>query len=148
MVLVTQFLKQTWFICLMTFVIGWSGMSNALSSTSHIASVSTAAQVHDHQAVAKMSDPHCAEMAQLDAVQDSLDRQASSCHLIDAAPATMQHCPDCSISFCQSLFVWLSPELIPLSLLRSVETSNNQLIAYQAQHLAGFWQEILRPPRA
>ena len=98
--------------------------------------------------IARLQHRHREIHEQLDAVQDSLDRQASSCHLVDAAPATMQHCPDCSISFCQSLFVWLSPELIPLSLLRSVETSNNQLIAYQAQHLAGFWQEILRPPRA
>lgn len=147
MVLVTHFLKQAWFICLMTFVIGWSGMSNALSSTSHITPVSNAAQL-EHQAIVNSAAAHCAEMAQLDAAQDLLDRQASSCHLADAASATMKHCPDCRISFCQSLFVWLSPTSIPLSLLAPSESSHKQLIAYQAQHLAGFWQEILRPPKA
>ena len=58
------------------------------------------------------------------------------------------HCNECSQLLCQTMIVWgdSAPFLIQKpQFLTSVEIQN---LNQQSQHLAGFWQEILRPPKA
>lgn len=153
--LYTQLFKQAWLICLMAFVIGWSGMSNALSSTSHITAIENKMQT-DHQAKTSKLELHCMQMDHVEAEAAHMSAHSSqsqhlNCHVQEVAVAQAsltQHCPDCSVSLCQSLTAWHVVEPIELPPAVAVERSNHLAIAYQAQHLAGFWQEILRPPKA
>jgi hypothetical protein len=58
-----------------------------------------------------------------------------------------EHCQDCNPVHCQ---------IVNLALQQAVPDIDSQFIPissqfssiYQAQHLAGYWQEILRPPKA
>lgn len=57
-------------------------------------------------------------------------------------------CQSCPLSLCQISSAWLHVDQFATVLgfddfLKSTFSSH-----YQAQHLAGFWQEILRPPKA
>jgi len=140
-------------------------MSSAWSSTSHFSAMNSHQMAshdqqmpshdqqmpsHDHQmqsaATAQLSS-HCIAMGHS---QKSSDTASVSCHFTDVAEVqvTQQHCQDCSASLCQSLFAWLSPTLAVIPLSDSAEIPSRLALAYQAQHLAGFWQEILRPPKA
>ncbi len=58
------------------------------------------------------------------------------------------HCQDCSLSMCQSLITWLSIEALYLSAPLSSQAVQPIITDYQMRHLSGFWQQILRPPKA
>ncbi|GGH40945.1 hypothetical protein GCM10007354_27830 [Acinetobacter courvalinii] len=58
------------------------------------------------------------------------------------------HCQDCnSTSPCQSINFALDQNTPSLSASPLLELSTHIHTDYQARHLAGYWQEILRPPR-
>ena len=68
------------------------------------------------------------------------------CH--DGQMQDQQHCPDCnSLSHCQTINLALDQQIPTLSGSPFLELSSYKNTAYQARHLAGYWQEILRPPR-
>ncbi|WP_406612577.1 hypothetical protein [Acinetobacter schindleri] len=67
----------------------------------------------------------------------------------DNQASTQQHeCLDCSFSACQSMMSWLNTESQPLTILHPYEANTALSFPYTARHLSGYWQDILRPPKA
>ena len=70
----------------------------------------------------------------------------TKCH--DGKMHSDQHCQDCnSPSHCQAVNLALDQQAPSLSSSPFLEPDSYQHTDYQARHLAGYWQEILRPPR-
>lgn len=152
---VTQSYKRIWFVVLMAFAIGWSAVSYAFSQPMHALMENTMDQsahcvqmtdsvVHgqDHgenEQIAHHDHMYAKQaMAQLDHCQSS-ETHASS---------TMQGCNDCSALYCQVGNLAVIQQDIIFSQPIITPTINPLLGFYQAQHLVGFHQRILRPPRA
>lgn len=171
----TRLRKQAWFVLLMVFAIGWSGVSIASVKTMHITmqmqhepdqQVSHVGQeshqkVSAHESVMQgMSvqeiKNHCMDLQQ-QVLSDHTDlnhkqqiQSLKDCHtqLIQTQQAQHASCQDCTLFSCQSSIVWFNadiPELSPPDHLYNLSPISKD---YKAQHLAGHWQEILRPPKA
>lgn len=156
----TQPYKQMWFVVLMAFVIGWSGIVSAAVKPAHdwMMSNQTAGSEIRHSATAASemtSLPDChttalqthPETKQHISATDT-DLNAADCYGSADFSTAKMNCQDCAQLHCQSLNSVLNvqvPELIQPVALSSV---NILLPAYQAQHLLGHWQQILRPPKA
>lgn len=142
----------------MAFVMGWSSLVFASTMPMH----------------AKMLQQQMADAQQVTAVvfseheqHQSVDKTQSNCH---SATAAMQHhahmdaqknhcesglhgsagkqCADCAQLHCQTLSIWLDTAVTdPLQYFHP-DTLTNLHSRYTAQHLIGYWQEILRPPKA
>lgn len=141
-----QLLKQIWFVVLMVFAIGWSGMSVASARTMHL------------QMPAEQFSTHCQKIAEtghlpapphmaMPGMAHELPQQP------DCPSELKSHaddgCPDCHSTSCHSLGSWMEVEIPGLSLPQKTSfTEKTGISAYYAQHLAGYWQEILRPPKA
>lgn len=116
------------------------------------------AQMMQGMSVQEMKN-HCTDLQQ-QAVTDSKQNHDEShdlqmqnlknCHaqLIQSKQAQQATCQDCSLYSCQSSLVWFNADIPQLSPPEHLQNRSVISIAYQAQHLAGHWQEILRPPKA
>ena len=70
----------------------------------------------------------------------------TKCH--DGKMHSDQHCQDCnSPSNCQTVNLALDQQAPSLSYSPFLEPDSYKNTDYQARHLAGYLQEILRPPR-
>lgn len=154
---------------LLVFAISISGVSNAFSP---MMSMSNAIQTSDIQknatqaAATPLTDTDM--IAQMDT---SAEMSASHCQLGDATqtPTAVQasehalpqantdahcqitnamDCQSCPLSLCQISVAWLQIEHFATVLPLNHSQKSKFTSHYQAQHLAGFWQEILRPPKA
>lgn len=161
-----QLCKQVWFVCLMVFAIGWSSVSiasvNAMQIKMQMQHQQTQNQSNTHQRQSSMlgmslqeMNNHCIDLQQA-VTQDAHHNPAQhmqalkDCHtqLIQTQHAQQADCQDCALFFCQSSIVWFNADL-PKLVEPPVNLEKNSLkIHYQAQHLVGHWQEILRPPKA
>ena len=123
----------------MIFFIGGSGASIAAVQKIQLDQKMPTAQVmpcHDQQ----MTRPH----HQMDMSHDVTN--VVKCH--DGQMQDQQDCPDCNnISHCQTINFALDQQIPSLSVSPFFELNTYKNTAYQARHLAGHWQEILRPPR-
>ncbi|MQZ32076.1 hypothetical protein F4U02_13885 [Acinetobacter haemolyticus] len=133
--------KHVWFVFLMIFFIGGSSVAVAAAQALHsdqASSVSTMATMPCHNQ--KMIDQH-------HHLQKHDMGNLFECH--DEKIQSQQHCQDCNHpSHCQSVSFALDQQLPDLSPVISVKLSIDKKTDYQARHLAGYWQEILRPPKA
>ncbi|QER40445.1 hypothetical protein F2A31_12330 [Acinetobacter suaedae] len=131
--------KQVWFVFLMIFFIGGSSVAVAAAEVFH----------SDHNSSTVQTMP-CHDLEMIDQyhhLQQSDMSNLLKCH--DGKMQSEQHCQDCNHpSHCQSVNFALDQQLLDLSILVSVELSIDKKTDYQARHLAGYWQEILRPPKA
>ena len=150
--MLTSLRKQLWFVLLMVFAMGWSSVA--------LASVKS---MHQHMMhAASVDQHHNAEMTAMSGCPDPVnvepDTQHSSEH-VEAAHEqdchqTMtdqtQHfsCNDCVQFHCQSLTTWLDSATAELPNLGPIQEHPQRNFVYSAQHLTGFWQQILRPPKA
>ncbi|OTG62910.1 hypothetical protein [Acinetobacter silvestris] len=161
----------------MVFAIGWSGVSVASTQSMHIEmriqheqmmqthsemsnsdlSSSDASAKHDmsDMSAAQMSS-HCQQMLEQSnndttsaafADLKNMAQKASCISVSDAGQIQHQQCPDCSLMACQAMIVWLNVAAVELSPPVMVYQNQSSGHAYQARHLAGHWQEILRPPK-
>ena len=171
----TQPYKQMWFVVLMAFVMGWSGIVSAAVKPAHnwmmsnhaagsellhsatavpvVTSLAdchtTALQIHPEtkQHLSRHDSNANQHLSQHTSVTDT-DLNAADCYGSADFSTAKTNCQDCAQLHCQSLNSVLNvqvPELIQPVALSSV---NILLPAYQAQHLLGHWQQILRPPKA
>lgn len=138
-----QFFKQIWFVTLMVFAVGWSSMSVASAKTMHL------------ETSAKQMSSHCQEMAEIEKLHSQHQAMHGSAH--DMSQDMDCHsdlneqkddCPDCIYSSCHSLSSWIDVEISKLTLPEIHALETTFISNYQAKHLAGYWQEILRPPKA
>ncbi len=175
-----QLCKQAWFVLLMVFAIGWSGVSMAsvktmqmgmqmqhqqdsqqnlqIQSNNHQNEPLSDAQMMQGMSVQEMKN-HCMDLQQ-QAISDaahsdnqSHDQQMKNlkaCHAQLIQSKQLQHndCQECTLFSCQSSLVWFNADIPQLSPPEHLQNRSVISIAYQAQHLAGHWQEILRPPKA
>lgn len=164
--MLTQLCKQAWFVCLMVFAIGWGGVSiasvNAMQINMQMQHEQAEHQSTSHQrqsstlgmSVQDMKN-HCIDVQQATA-QDTQHNPAQhmqalkDCHtqLIQTQHAQHADCQDCALFFCQSSIVWFNADLPKLIAPQDNLEKNGLQSHYQAQHLVGHWQEILRPPKA
>ena len=155
----------------MVFSIGWSGVSVASVKTmqlsmqmqhqkqSEYTSGSTdhqqmMQQSVAHQAMQNMSvqemKNHCTEMLQHDQTVDLKQQNLKNCHsqLVQAKQVQHSDCQECTLFSCQSSIVWFNTDVPKFTPLDFSEKQSALQVWYQAEHLAGHWQEILRPPKA
>ena len=161
----TQLCKQAWFVCLMVFAIGWSSVSIASVKTMHMSMQMQHEQMMNqlgttqHQQMMQAMTvqdmkAHCADMQmQLDDQHANTDLQKQNltdCHkqLIQSKQVQHSECQDCALFSCQSSIVWFNSDIPQLSSPEHSPNLNSLQSFYQVQHLAGHWQEILRPPKA
>ena len=161
----TQLCKQAWFVCLMVFAIGWSSVSIASVKTMHMSMQMQHEQMMNqlgttqHQQMMQAMTvqdmkAHCADMQmQLDDQHANTDLQKQNltdCHkqLIQSKQVQHSECQDCALFSCQSSIVWFNSDIPQLDSPEHSPHLNTLQSSYQVQHLAGHWQEILRPPKA
>ncbi|MCU4503536.1 hypothetical protein KTI78_10210 [Acinetobacter sp. WU_MDCI_Abxe161] len=124
--------KYAWFVFLMTLVIGWSGVSIAQTPMQHDLPTMPC---HSEKISHTNMHSHASDQA---ICHESMD-QVSHSH--------GEHCQDCNPVHCQIVNLALQQALPDLE-SQFIPISSQFSSIYQAQHLAGYWQEILRPPKA
>ena len=133
--------KHLWFVFLMIFFIGGSGVAVAAVQAiqSPQKSYATAQTMPCHEQP-MLDQPHHMSGSHVDTTS------LIKCH--DGKMHSDQHCQDCnSPSNCQAVNLALDQQAPSLSSSPFLEPDSYQHTDYQARHLAGYWQEILRPPR-
>lgn len=123
--------KYAWFVFLMTLVIGWSGVSIAQTPMQH--------DLHTMPCHSEKMTDH--------SVHVQADDQ-TICHqtMTQSLHSHGEHCKDCTVP-CQIVNLALQ-QAVPDLESSFIPISSQFSSIYQAQHLAGYWQEILRPPKA
>ena len=133
--------SQLWFVCLMVFIIGLSGVASTTVQANQSAGKqhypSTTMPCHDAE---MMDQTHQMHMSHSD------HEKHMKCD--DQKMQNDLHCQDCnSPSHCQTANIGIQQPLSISFASESSDQSVHQLPAYQARNLAGYWQEILRPPK-
>ncbi|WP_277560302.1 hypothetical protein [Acinetobacter beijerinckii] len=131
--------KHLWFVFLMIFFIGGSSVAVAavqtLQSDQMTSSTLQTMSCHEQQM-----------MGQHHQMPHAHSGNAMKCH--EGMMQDSLHCQDCnSSSHCQAVNLALDQQVPSLSSSPFLELSTHINTDYQARHLAGYWQEILRPPR-
>jgi hypothetical protein len=130
----------------MAFVIGWSSVAFASAKPLH--------QHMMHEPVPpvqmKISDCHDAQLMQMhhEAPSPVHLPSDSDCRAVIQDQAQHVSCGDCTQLHCQSLSTWLDAQGVESFDLAELQQSQPFNSDYFAQHLTGFWQQILRPPKA
>lgn len=145
--------RQTWFVLLMVFIMSWSGVAVASVKNMHAGMMQNTVQSMSHLAVQSPCHKNDMQHADVQNTQHNLKHNSDSmmhCHQEAAShsPAIPQSCQDCHQLHCQNLNSYVE-HVIPALAQQAVSAAN--IVShpdYKAQHLAGFWQEILRPPKA
>lgn len=135
-----RFFQQAWLILLMVFAIGWGAMSVASANSMHLIQM-------QQQPCAKQrvhGDQHASQMA----IIEHATHAPASQHCDNQASTQQHECLDCNFSACQSMMSWLNTESQPLTILHPYEANTALSFPYTARHLSGYWQDILRPPKA
>ena len=145
----------------MVFAIGWSSVSIASVNVMQHEQMMNSSLLDEHQSMMKNSvvqemKQHCADIQQKQNDQNShLNHEQQlqnlkNCHnqQVQSQDTQQSKCPDCTAFSCQSSVVWFNPDIPKLIAPDHLHNTQAYQINYQAQHLAGHWQEILRPPKA
>ena len=72
----------------------------------------------------------------------------SNCHASDMLQNKQVQCQECAQYHCQTTLTLLDAEPLAMVQLEAALVQSSPYFRYQAQHLVGYWQEILRPPKA
>lgn len=141
---------HSWFVLLITLVMGWSGIAQASAAPMHQmmqlsmqAATGMQSMPDCHQT--KSSSPvsgHQMHMAQTDITAKS------NCHALDMLQNKQVQCQECAQYHCQTTLTLLDVEPLAVVQLEAALVQSSPHFRYQAQHLVGYWQEILRPPKA
>ena len=141
---------HSWFVLLITLVMGWSGIAQASAAPMHQmmqlsmqAATGMQSMPDCHQT--KSSSPvsgHQMHMAQTDITAKS------NCHASDMLQNKQVQCQECAQYHCQTTLTLLDVEPLAVVQLEAALVQSSPHFRYQAQHLVGYWQEILRPPKA
>lgn len=141
---------HSWFVLLITLVMGWSGIAQASAAPMHQmmqlsmqAATGMQSMPDCHQT--KSSSPvsgHQMHMAQTDITAKS------NCHALDMLQNKQVQCQECAQYHCQTMLTLLDVEPLAVVQLEAALVQSSPHFRYQAQHLVGYWQEILRPPKA
>lgn len=151
--MLTSLRKQAWFVFLMVIAIGWSNAALAFEQPMYQQMMSKLTIQHESKMpMTTMSGCHDSvktqpHMQHHPAAQVNVSHD-QDCH--QGMSDQQQHfsCNDCLQLHCQSLSLWLDSQSHPLVQVQAIQEHPQLNFAYSAQHLSGFWQQILRPPKA
>lgn len=150
---------HSWFVLLITLVMGWSGIVQALAAPMHqmmqlSMQAATSEQSSAHEAgMQSMPDCHQTKSSspvsghQMHMVQTDMTAK-SNCHASDMLQNKQVQCQECAQYHCQTTLTLLDVEPLAVVQLEAALVQSSPHFRYQAQHLVGYWQEILRPPKA
>jgi hypothetical protein len=136
----------------MVFAIGWSSVAFASTKPMHQQMMNEAnVDYHDNAEITTMSG--CYDSVSVEPHMQHSSEHVKAAHDQDCHQTMtnqQQHfsCNDCVQLHCQSLTVWLDSQISDLVHLEEVQEHPQRNFDYSAQHLSGFWQQILRPPKA
>ncbi len=145
--------RQTWFVLLMVFIMSWSGVAVASVKNMHASMMQQTAQSMSH--VSDQSSCHHMGMQATKAAHASHDLKHANTSMLHCDQPTSLHasnaaqsCQDCHQLHCQNLNTYVEhviPTLPQQTVFAAISDSHTD---YRDQHFSGFWQEILRPPKA
>ncbi|HAE65409.1 hypothetical protein V3528_11685 [Acinetobacter johnsonii] len=150
---------HSWFVLLITLVMGWSGIAQASAAPMHqmmqLSMQAATSEQSSAHATGRQSMPDCHQtkssspvsghqmhMAQTDMIAKS------NCHASDMLQNKQVQCQGCAQYHCQTALTLLEVEPFAVVQLEVALVQSSPHFRYQAQHLVGYWQEILRPPKA
>ena len=146
----TSLRSPIWFVLLMAFVIGWSSVSVAAAKPIHQQMMMTAnSSIHSENNNIAMNECHTSSLVHAQNTHEHNIKMSGDCTHV--GPHTDLHsgeCNECSQLHCQSLISWIyiqTPQLSHLNVIQELPAFHSD---YAMQHLTGFWQQILRPPKA
>lgn len=147
----TSLRKQVGFVLLMAFVIGWSSIAFASGKMLHQQMMSQMSIAH-HQKINMTNMSNCHDMQQV-SQQDhptahQLPQDDEHCDQVKSDPPQHLSCNDCAQLHCQSLTTYVDAQPLHLVNATAILDHPQPYFDYSAQHLMGFWQRILRPPKA
>lgn len=204
---ITALNPKIWFLCLMAFVISWSGVSYAFVGSNHMNGSLSSVQnlqnspqhsqhlpinrgmrpchdlhpvaqkdlksdhftYHDQLKVQQLTvqhsaghskthsfsehaqDPHTQQQVKATHCQQDQADHPASIYSSDSNPSVHQQhgqCHDCSQLHCQSISSSLDTSAVGIIQALFTSEMHSQNSTYTAQHLSGYWQKILRPPKA
>lgn len=107
--------------------------------------------MEDHSVKDPSMKDHCFDL-QHKVVEQNHDHQNHSmqdCHkqISTISPAQHTDCQKCSTLSCQPSIVWFDLELPQYQVPERSKNTSIQNFTYKVQYPAGYWQEILRPPK-
>ena len=158
--MLSNLFKQVWLVGLMVCAISLSGLSYAFSP---MMSMSTSADLQTRPADAKVHGSNSSvpptEKSSHDTshCQSERDVHAEMPSHMSSSKATASHCvfmsdqmdcQNCPLSICQISNAWLQVQQLAVQGPIAIALQGQFSSHYQAQHLVGFWQKILRPPKA
>ena len=129
------------FILLIIFCIGWMGVANASAQSMHwkMSMQSDMSSMSQHTMSEHCHQPDMPSMQMNDDCHDQINSSQQQQHF---------NCPDCQILHCQSINADRPQATVDLTAHPSAEL---EVMQYGIDHpvdLTGYWQEILRPPKA
>lgn len=141
---------HSWFVLLITLVMGWSGIAQASAAPMH-----QMMQLSMQAATGMQSMPDCHQTRSSSPVSGHQMHMAqtditakSNCHASDMLQNKQVQCQECAQYHCQTTLTLLEVEPLAVVQLEAALVQSSPHFRYQAQHLVGYWQEILRPPKA
>ena len=147
----TSLRKQAGFVLLMAFVIGWSSIAFASGKMLHQQMMSQMSIAH-HQKINMTNISNCHDMQQVShqnhPTAHHLSQDDQSCDQVKNDQPQHVSCNDCAQLHCQSLTTYVDSQPLHLVNANAVLDHPQPDFDYSAQHLMGFWQRILRPPKA
>lgn len=107
--------------------------------------------VKDHSMKDHSMKDHCFDL-QHKVVKQNHDHQShgmQDCHkqISTISPAQHTDCQKCSTLSCQPSIVWFDLEVLSYQIPEYSTDTHTSNIPYKLQYPAGYWQEILRPPK-
>ncbi|WP_216075387.1 hypothetical protein [Acinetobacter indicus] len=150
----TQRRQPVWFSYLMAFVMGWSSLVLAVVQPAHAAmQLSNSAAITSAKSSVSSPTPCHAEKADSPVEQHhpshhstSPSAQLPDCEQVHH-PEQHLNCQDCPPLHCQPGLSYLKIALPVLEQASPTFEPEPHFHLYHAQHLPGYWQEILRPPK-
>lgn len=138
--------RPRWLLYLMIFFIGWS---RVFAASVEMPMDTQKFHISTEQKTVTDSHSHMKCHQAMTHAEPAASVKSVDCHQQQATQQSgHMPCADCSSSHCQSLNSSL-PHYLPMSgpFLDAPQESRTYR-QDPAQHLTGYWQEILRPPRA
>lgn len=166
-----HFFKRLWFVGLMVFAMGWSSVVLASGQLMHqqmnipthqqnkTHSLEITSAAHCHQLQHDTQSHHVAQKQHeqpqhtkgFDAKNHDADKQQHDLFCLNMDDQTADHvqCHDCAQVHCQtSNSIYAQDHQFEVVVMQSQEYVSQDYDTDQAQHLTGYWQQILRPPKA
>lgn len=145
--------KQTWFVLLMVFIMSWSGVAVASVKNMHAGMIQNGVQPIQHSSNGSPCHNNAMQHINAQNMQHGLKHLNQTMMHCDQqtqlhSSTISQSCQDCHQLHCQNLNSYAEHVIPALPQQTAFAAISDSHTDYRGQHFSGFWQEILRPPKA